>query len=133
MQVRKVNYVTDMTVYRIQSKQDRTRGAYRTPHQQAPQPDVLRRMYTAHMDYERGGKHPEPKADIGRFIKSDEYCGFNSAADLLQWFRGFIPDLLQAGYEIVALRDVTITAIGEKQVLFKWNDEVNDDKRRTNQ
>jgi len=118
----------EFIVYRIQSKQDRTRGAYRTPHQQAPCPDVLYRMYAAHMDYERGGKHPEPKADIGRRMESDEYCGFNSAADLLRWFRGFIPDLLRSGYEIVALRDVTITAIGEKQVLFKWKVEVNDER-----
>lgn len=98
-----------MTVYRIQSKQDRTRGAYNhTP-----------LLYTMHRP-----DQPTPFDDvgIGRFVEWGEFCGCLSATSLLRWFKGFIPDLLRAGYEIVALHNVTITAIGEYQVLFKWND-----------
>jgi len=112
-----------MTVYRIQSKQDRTRGAYRSHTRNEPQPDVVHRLHREHSDYHCGGKHPSPKNDINRdIIEGKEHCGCPSAASLLRWFRGFIPDLLRAGYEIVALRNVTVTAVGEYQVLFKWGD-----------
>ena len=111
-----------MTIYRIQSKQDRTRGAYHPHRKLDVKPDVVKRMEQTHCGYQDG--HPTSKSDAGidRYINQYEYCGFNSAASLLRWFRGFIPDLLRAGYEIVALHDVTITAVGEYQVLFKWND-----------
>jgi len=97
-------------VYRIQSKQDRTRGAYNhTP-----------LLCTMHRP-----DQPTPLDDMGieRESEWEEYCGCASAAALLRWFRGFIPDLLRAGYEIVALRNVMVTAVGEYQVLFKWNKE----------
>lgn len=98
------------TVYRIQSKQDRTCGAYcYTP-----------LLYTMHRP-----DQPTPLDDVGikrEAKRREEFCGCASAVSLLRWFRGFIPDLLRAGYEIVALHDVTITAVGEYQVLFKWND-----------
>lgn len=94
-------------VYRIQSKQDRTRGAY-----------------TAGWKYigMTRNKHPQPTPheDTGRYISPNEFCGFASAADLLRWFGGAIPAMLRDGLEIVALRDVTITAVGKYQVLFKW-------------
>ncbi len=95
-------------VYRIQSKQDRTQGAYEYN-------ELLYAMHTPNQ--------PTPLDDvgIGRIAKNDEFCGCGSAADLLRWFRNWIPKLLQAGYEIVALRDVTITAVGEYQVLFTFN------------
>lgn len=109
-------------VYRIQSKQDRTRGAYR-PHIYGDcNSDVVNRLHREHHDYQRGGKHPTPFIDMGRDIKKGvEYSGCQSAAALLRWFRGFIPDLLRIGYEIVALNNVTITAVGEYQVLFTFN------------
>lgn len=109
-------------VYRIQSRQDRTRGAYR-PHLYGDRnPDVVERLHRKHRDYEAGGKHPTPLVDVGRdIVKGTEYSGCVSAAALLRWFRGFIPDLLRAGYKIVALNDVTITAVGEFQVLFTFN------------
>ena len=110
-------------VYRIQSKQDRTRGAYDVGGELAIRPDVVKRMHEAHGGWENA-EHPTPQQDAGITRKvryGSEYHGFNSAADLLRWFRGFIPDLLRAGYEIVALRDVEITAIGEFQVLFIFN------------
>jgi len=113
-----------MTVYRIQSKQDRTRGAYDIGGRMSGvRPDVVSRMHDAHGDW-NDAKHPIALQDIGikRDVRLGEYHGFSSAAFLLQWFRGFIPDLLRAGYEIVVLCDVTITAVGEYQVLFKWND-----------
>ena len=111
-----------MTVYRIQSKQDRTRGAYRAHRKLDVKPDVVRRMEQTHHGFWDG--HPTAKSDIGidRYVNQDEYCGCPSAASLLQWFKGFIPDLLRAGYEIVALHDVMITAVGKYHVLFKWND-----------
>lgn len=94
-----------MIVYRIQSKQDRTRGAYKY--------GPLTRW---------DNETPTALEDIGRSPKRDEYHGCLSAAQLLRWFRVFIPELLCAGYEIVALKNVTITAIGKYQVLFTWND-----------
>ena len=113
-----------MTVYRIQSKQDRTRGAYDVGGRTSGnRPDVVQRMHAAHGSWE-DAEHPTARQDIGinRYVGHGEYCGCPSAASLLRWFKGFIPDLLQAGYEIVALRNVTVTAVGEYQVLFKWND-----------
>jgi len=112
-----------MIVYRIQSKQDRTRGCYDIGHVLDVRPDVIYRMHEAHGDW-TDKKHPTSCQDVGieRYCKYNEYHGFNSAAALLRWFRGFIPDLLRAGYEIVALHNVTITAVGEYQVLFKFND-----------
>ena len=110
------------TVYRIQSRQDRTRGAYDVGHKLDVRSDIVERMHDAHGS-EDDYKHPSPYQDFNRCIKHDEYSGCKSAADLLRWFRGFIPDLLRAGYEIVALCNVTITAVGEYQVLFKWDEE----------
>ena len=110
-----------MTVYRIQSKQDRTRGAYDVGHILDVRPDVVQQMHDAHGDWENV-EHPSPYQDIGRGARYGEFHGCPSAAALLRWFRGFIPDLLRAGYEIVALRNVMITAVGKYQVLFKWND-----------
>jgi len=110
-------------VYRIQSKQDRTQGAYDVGHILDVRPDIVQRMHDAHGDW-NDVKHPTARQDIGinRFVELGEYSGFDSAATLLRWFKGFIPDLLRAGYEIVALHNVTITAIGEFQVLFTFND-----------
>lgn len=83
---------------------------------------AVKQMMREHDDNQHN--HPVPHHDKGIISrKSLDYCGFNSAASLLRWFRGFIPDLLRAGYEIVALYNVTITAVGEYQVLFKWNEE----------
>lgn len=107
-------------VYRIQSKQNRTRGAYRVHVSGTPETEIVRRLHAKHCDYHNGGKHPNPKNDIGRSIKQNEFCGFATATSLLRWFKGFIPDLLRAGYEIVVLDNVTVTAIGEYQVLFRW-------------
>ena len=111
-----------MTVYRIQSKQDRTRGAYRSHTRNEPNSDVLCQLLEAHSSY-TDPEHPIPFDDVGRQVNTDEHCGCPSAVSLLRWFRGFIPDLLRAGYEIVALRNVTVTAVGEYQVLFKWDEE----------
>lgn len=110
-------------VYRIQLKQDRTRGAYDVGHKLNIRPDIVQQMHDAHGDW-NDAEHPTVSQDMGikRYMEHDEYTGCISAADLLRWFRGFIPDLLQAGYEIVALHDVEITAVGEYQVLFKWKD-----------
>ena len=109
-------------VYRIQSKQDRTRGVYEVGRWKN-RPDIVEQLHDAH-GFGDDKKHPSPYGDIGigRDARHGEYAGCPSAASLLRWFRGFIPDLLRAGYEIVALRNVTITAVGEYQVLFKWDD-----------
>lgn len=110
-----------MTVYRIQSRQDRTRGAYTSLTGGERCLPIVKRMMREHNNDQCG--HPIPHHDKGiTGRESFEYCGCASAISLLQWFKGFIPDLLRAGYEIVALHDVTITAVGEYQVLFKWND-----------
>ena len=114
-------YNTNMIVYRIQSKQNRTRGAYST-HPNQSYHKIVNNMAEQHREC---SQHPSPAFDAGIGFHSfdcTQYCGFDSAASLLRWFKGFIPDLLRAGYEIVALHDVTITAVGKYQVLFKWND-----------
>lgn len=113
-----------MTVYRIQSKQDKKCGAYTAPVLNKLAMTIGSEMRNAHTNCTgEFATHPSPYYDKGieRFIKSDEHCGFDSAAKLLRWFRGFIPKLLQAGYEIVALQDVEITAVGKRQVLFKFS------------
>lgn len=109
-------------VYRIQSRQDRTRGAYDVGHKLIVRPDIVERMHDAHGDWD-DTKHPIASQDMGikRHPRHGEFHGCATATDLLRWFRGFIPDLLRAGYEIVALCDVTITAVGEFQVLFTFN------------
>ena len=106
-------------VYRIQSKQDRTRGAYSTLTSNISYSDVVNNMANEHGM--NSDVHPTVGEDIGRDIEDDEHCGCGSAADLLRWFRGWIPRLLQVGYEIVVLHDVTITAVGEYQVLFTFD------------
>ena len=97
-------------VYRIQSKQDRTRGAY----------------WDLGLLAHKRNKYPQPlpENDVGidRELQKDEHCGCKTASDLLHWFGGAIPDLLRGGLEIVALYNVEVTAIGEYQVLFKWRD-----------
>lgn len=111
------------TVYRIQSKQNRNRGAYRSHIRFDNEPDAVKRLLKEHNSWD-DPKHPPPSKDIGivREIEIDEHCGFDSAAALLRWFRGFIPDLLRAGYEIVALHNIKITSVGVCQVLFTWED-----------
>lgn len=110
-----------MTVYRIQSKQDKKRGAYTSHTSISCCLDMVNIMAAKHTGCIT---HPSPSNDIGisRYVMSDEFCGFDSAVKLLRWFRGFIPDLIRTGYEIVALSNVEITATGEYQVLFKWNE-----------
>lgn len=109
----------DITVYRIQSKQDKRRGAYGSLTSDEMRPQLIQTMIDAHSNM---FTHPEPHEDgIYRYPNVEEHCGFDSAVKLLRWFRGFIPNLLRAGYEIVALQNVEITAIGKHQVLFKWN------------
>ena len=109
-----------MTVYRIQSKQDRMHGAYCVEHRY-DRPDVVKRLHNTH-DFGSDKNHPSPYEDCNHRIQRNEFSGCASAASLLRWFKGFIPDLLRAGYEIVALRNVTVIAVGKYQVLFKWND-----------
>ena len=98
-----------MTIYRIQSRQDRTRGAY----------------WDLSLLFRKRNKYPQPLPceDIGieRELNKTEHCACKTASDLLRWFGGAIPDMLRGGLEIVALRNVTITAVGEYQVLFKWD------------
>lgn len=108
-------------VYRIQSRQDRTRGCYDVGHILDVRPDVVERMHDTH-GYGKDDEHPSPYQEFMRDPRYGEFSGCATAADLLRWFKGFIPDLLRAGYEIVALRNVTITAVGEYQVLFTFND-----------
>ncbi len=108
-------------VYRIQSKQDRTRGAYDVGRELPVRPDVVERMHDAH-GFSDDKTHLSPYQEFSRSMEYNEHCGCATAADLLRWFKGFIPDLLRAGYEIVALCDVEITAVGKYQVLFKWED-----------
>ena len=117
-------YTLDMNrVYRIQSKYNKTHGACSPLKIGDNWLEIVDEMINEHTN--DTVNHPLPQFDNGidRHIKhSIEYCGCYSAADLLRWFKGFIPDLLRAGYEIVVLHNVTITAIGEYQVLFKWKD-----------
>ena len=109
-----------MTVYRIQSKQDRTRGAYCSHiHGKAKSGIVYNMMHNHNQDTDG---HPLLYQDnIAHQRISGDYCGCASAADLLRWFKGYIPALLRAGYEIVALNDVNIVEIGRHQLLFNWN------------
>ena len=107
-------------VYRIQSRQDRTRGAYSMLTKHEPYSQIVDDMCYEH-DMQQDN-HPQPHNDKGIDKRNgNEYCGCATAADLLRWFKGFIPDLLRVGYEIVVLQDVTITAVGEYQVLFTFN------------
>ena len=119
-----------MKVYRVQSRSDRTRGAYCSPLALEPSPKIVKEMAFQHNKFWVEGiakgvnNHPGPSDDYGinRNMRLNEHCGFDSAAKLLRWFKGFIPELLRAGYEIVVLQDVTVTAVGEHQVLFIWNE-----------
>ncbi len=96
------------------------RGAYDVGRKLAVRPEVVEQMHDAH-GFGNDEDHPSPYQDIGRDIRRNEYAGCATAADLLRWFKGFVPDLLRAGCEIVALQDVTITAVGKYQVLFTFN------------
>lgn len=109
-----------MTVYRIQLKENRMCGAYCVRYRYN-RPNIVKALHKAH-DGHKDNNHPSPYKDCNHRMQRNEFSGCVSAADLLRWFKGFIPDLLQAGYEIVALTNVTITAVGEYQVLFTWND-----------
>ncbi|HDY89156.1 MAG TPA: hypothetical protein ENH82_13705 [bacterium] len=65
--------------------------------------------------------HPGPHNDNGieRHIENEEFCGFSGLWQLCKWFSGVEILMLDSfGYEITVIEDVTITATGEKQVLF---------------
>ena len=110
-----------MIVYRIQSKYDKKRGAYSTLIKRAKYLPIISEMIDEHTADTDG--HPMIHLDgIAHWRTSDDYCGCISAADLLRWFKGYIPHLLRAGYEIVALNNVKIVETGKHQVLFNWND-----------
>jgi hypothetical protein len=103
------------TVYRIQSKANKEAGAYSV--WPCPISDKMAKAHNGNIT------HPQPKYDKGieRSIQvAREHCGCETAEDLLRWFKGFIPDLLRAGFEIVKLTNVTITAYGSYQVLFTF-------------
>jgi len=107
-----------MVVYRIQHKTDRHKGAYYVRYINN-RPDIVKKLHEAHGNSKF---HPSPFQEFSRPTNQYEFCGFASASGLLKWFKGFIPDLLRAGFEIVRLNNVTITAYGEYQVLFRWED-----------
>ena len=110
-----------MTVYRIQSKYDRNRGAYSSLAAGEPYLPIIDEMIIEHTADTDG--HPLIGWDsITHQRTSNDYCGCKSAADLLRWFKGYIPHLLRAGYEIVAFNNVKIVAIGRHQLLFNWID-----------
>lgn len=110
-------------IYRIQSKINRERGPYHSHKLGESYSAAVKRLLKEHGDW-NDLEHATPEKDKGidRELHSDEHCGFDYAAKLLQWFKGFIPDLLRAGYEIVALYNdsITVTAVGKRQVLFTW-------------
>jgi len=107
-----------MTVYRIQHKTDKYRGPYCIKYINN-RPDIVERLHKAHGNSKF---HPSPFEEFHRSPYFGEFCGFASASDLLRWFKGFIPDLLRAGFEIVRLNNITVTAYGKYQVLFRWED-----------
>ena len=110
-----------MIVYRIQSKYDRKRGAYSTLTKRAKYLPIIDKMIIEHTADTDG--HPLIGWDgIIHRRTSDDYCGCISATGLLRWFKGYIPHLLRAGYEIVTLDNVKIVAIGKHQLLFNWID-----------
>lgn len=110
-----------MKVYRIQSKQDKTRGAYSRHYENKPFATVVKCMMEDHN--QDTDEHPLLHQDgIKPYRAGNDYCGCASAAQLLRWFKGYIPRLLRAGYEIVVLNNVKIVAIGKHQLLFNWID-----------
>ena len=78
--------------------------------------------------------HPTPHHDkkIGRYICYMEYCGFESIYSLYDWFTAEeIRELQYEGFEIVKYevgKEVQITAVGERQVLFVFLDEYTEEQ-----
>jgi hypothetical protein len=107
------------TVYRVQDKQGN--GAYcRNILYPIGFENEISDMVHRH-DVERE-THPTPSEDRGlwRPPQHEEKCGFISIASLKQWFsREEIIMLAAAGFQVVKIKNVEITAIGRKQVLFK--------------
>ena len=64
-------------------------------------------------------KHPTPIIEFNRDIEDEEFCGFNSIAQLKKWFnKAILRFMLNRTFQVLVYKDVKITAIGEKQVLF---------------
>lgn len=105
-----------MTVYRIQHKETKE-GPYNG--NLAYSKPYLIEMSDRHKA--SGDRHPHPRYDapIGRGSNDEEFCGFNSMEQLQEWFTGDeLSELSGLGFEVVCLEDVTVTAIGDKQILF---------------
>ncbi len=107
------------TIFRIEH--DNTgRGCYVDSGKQDN--DWLKMMVHEH-GYVSEDVHPCPREDIGikRHIKrGDEFCGFKDMQQLHEWFTDEeLCELELLGYQVVKIEDIEITAIGEKQVLFR--------------
>jgi len=65
-------------------------------------------------------KWPTSAKDIGRFARVGERHGFINKKQLHNWFsKQDLKIMWDCGYYVRRYHDVTITAIGEKQILFK--------------
>jgi len=71
--------------------------------------------------------HPAPVCDegIGRWVEANERCGFLDENQLAEWFSADdILEMCAAGFwiEQIDIADIVITAVGQKQVLFRYRD-----------
>ena len=99
------------TVYRVQDKQEGL-GPY-TNYGCSVVYDLL--------EPHRQPEHPNAIHDKGiqRYADDDEFFGFESMAQLQDWFTvAELEVLYKHDFQIVVLKQVEVTAIGDKQVLF---------------
>lgn len=103
-----------MKVYRVRHKRIKCDGVLAGPYRYVT--PLHAELKHAHDGCE---SHPTPKND-GIVIEADQYCGFESIDDLLEWFDGWIERLAEAGFEI-AEYDIPSCHVkkGDYQVVFK--------------
>jgi len=107
-----------MLVYRIENAQGF--GPYR----QEPYHNDMVSNFNPHSvnmwDFERQQPRPIPRNDGIENMQEDEFCGFSSLDDLIQWFDSLIPQLEFYDY-CVSIYKVKkrFVRFGKRQVVFQ--------------
>jgi len=85
--------------------------------------DLVNILTDNHCYGDNGYNYPTPEKDIGieRDPHSYEFCGFKNISQLRAWFTEEEIDILKQENFIVkrsSLKDVEVTEVGERQILF---------------
>jgi hypothetical protein len=105
------------TIYRVQNEEQK--GPYCVTDEDVGE-ETKEKLNKILLSHGRNKKNPTPIKDKGirRYTDSNEYCGFKSMKQLMEWFtEKELKDLKKFGFNVEKIQG-EIVAEGAKQILF---------------